>query len=281
MPYTYTSGQGLGSFADNEPSNSEAISNLPVAERQVREYLKDSNSSATGGPNARINREIEDRVTAVSDEQTARTGAIGVLTGLATTLKTNLVAAINEVLAKIATDLSAHRVATTPRGMIAMFGGGTVPIGWKACDGVGTYIGDDTNSYNVPDMRDKFIVCAGPSAGHLSTGGGNNLPLHTHTLPSSTSPHTLVNSEIPSHRHNIDSYNGVAASCAGMNAAKGFGGPATGTVNLENYASSYLKATGGDGGHSHEIGGNVADSANNIDNRPSFIAVTFIIYVGT
>ena len=281
MPYTYTSGQGLDAFADNEPSDSEAISNLPIAERQTRAYLKDPNDSATGGPAARINKEVVDRTDAVTVERTARVGAIGVLADLATILKNNLVAAINEVLAKIATDLSSHRVATTPKGMIVMFGGGTPPVGWKACDGVGTYAGDDNQSYSIPDMRDKFIVAAGPAAGHLSTGGGNSLPLHNHSLPSSTSSHTLVNSEIPSHRHNVDTYNGVATSCAGMNSAKGFGGPSSGTINLENYASSYLRSTGGDGGHNHEIGGNVADSANNIDNRPSFIAVTFIIYIGT
>jgi len=74
----------------------------------------------------------------------------------------------------------AENVASIPRGIITMWSGSinAIPEGWALCDG-----GNGT-----PDLRDRFIVCAGSSYGPGATGGEdthvltiNEMPAHTHT----------------------------------------------------------------------------------------------------
>ena len=68
--------------------------------------------------------------------------------------------------------------------MIVMYKGGSdmVPTGWALCDG----------ENGTPDLRDKFVACAGPSKALNSTGGGqnrltvDNLPPHVHTVKGQT-----------------------------------------------------------------------------------------------
>lgn len=67
-----------------------------------------------------------------------------------------------------------------PSGCIMIWHGtaDTVPDGWAVCDG--------TNG--TPDLRDKFVLCSGPTYAVGATGGEaehkltvNEMPIHNHT----------------------------------------------------------------------------------------------------
>lgn len=57
---------------------------------------------------------------------------------------------------------------------------------WHRCDGL----------YNTPDLRDKFIMCAGPNYPINSDGGSL-----THSLKVTVKGHQLTEAEIPTHNH--------------------------------------------------------------------------------
>jgi len=69
-----------------------------------------------------------------------------------------------------------------PKGVIVMWFGTSVPIGWHLCDG--------TNG--TPDLRDKFIVGAGKSYKLADTGGSKEVALR---YSQSHSKHTLTKKE--------------------------------------------------------------------------------------
>jgi microcystin-dependent protein len=99
----------------------------------------------------------------------------------------------------------------TPRGQVALFGSITPPGGWLLCDGsaidrivysalfsiIGTTfgIGDGTTTFNIPDLRGKFVIGAGmiPVG---TTGGSSSVTLSTTELPAHT--HTITD---PGHNH--------------------------------------------------------------------------------
>lgn len=78
---------------------------------------------------------------------------------------------------KLFDTISKHLI---PTGIICMWSGSTVPIGWHLCDGT-----DGT-----PDLRNRFIVGAGLSYSVGNTGG--------------EAFHTLTTNEMPSHNHNLE-----------------------------------------------------------------------------
>lgn len=65
--------------------------------------------------------------------------------------------------------------ATIPTGLISLWSGsiGSIPAGWALCNG--------TNG--TPDLRDRFVVCAGGGYAVGATGGQTDTTLvsHTHT----------------------------------------------------------------------------------------------------
>lgn len=73
-------------------------------------------------------------------------------------------------------------------GIIALWSGSivTIPTGWQLCDG--------TNG--TPDLRDRFIIGAGPIKAPGTTGGAE---AHTHIV------------DIPEHQHGIPSGEGIYA----------------------------------------------------------------------
>jgi len=66
-----------------------------------------------------------------------------------------------------------------PKGVIVMWSGTTIPIGWHLCDG----------TRGTPDLRDKFIVGAGKHYKLAETGGSKEV--------------TLQNSQLPQRRHSV------------------------------------------------------------------------------
>lgn len=104
--------------------------------------------------------------------------------------------------------------AATPSGTIAAFGGGTAPGGWFPCDGsaqsrsvyanlfaaIGTNWGngDGTGTFNLPDLRNRFIVGAGLIYNLAQLGGAANQSLSVSNLPSHN--HGIID---PGHVHMI------------------------------------------------------------------------------
>jgi len=91
--------------------------------------------------------------------------------------------------------------AGLPIGAIMIWSGSfdTVPTGWHVCDG-GTYGGKTT-----PDMRGRFVPCAGGTYTPNTTGGAAS---QTPTASLTIADHTLTTDELPSHTHSYtDTYN--------------------------------------------------------------------------
>lgn len=133
----------------------------------------------------------------------------------------------------------------TPPGITVPYAGTTSPAGWLMCDGsavsrttygrlfnaIGTIwgTGDNTTTFNVPDIRGYAIVCK-------STGGiFANVAAKTGELT-----HVLTIAEMPAHAH------GYIAPSGGTLINTGGGGNA----HSSNIALTST-ATGGDGAHNN------------------------------
>lgn len=134
-----------------------------------------------------------------------------------------------------------------------------IPEGWALCDG-GTY-----NGYVVPDLRGKFIMGYDVRETHavLDTGGDNNPPI---AAALEVDEHALTVDELPSHRHTYERLPNKTNS-------SGVGGSSSQDNNQQTGYTSYV---GGNQGHDHGI----SDVEDIFDNRPEYVIVAFICYVG-
>lgn len=87
-------------------------------------------------------------------------------------------------------------------GEIKPFAGSTIPTGWLLCDGsavsrttyselftvIGTTYGtgDGSTTFNLPDLRDRFMVGAGDTYNLNSKGGASTVTLDTTMIPAHT-----------------------------------------------------------------------------------------------
>jgi len=73
-----------------------------------------------------------------------------------------------------------YRMKNMMPGMIMLWYGSaeTIPTGWHLCDG----------TMGTPDLRDKFVPCAGGTYDPNETGGSS---AHTHTYTSNSHSHSL------------------------------------------------------------------------------------------
>lgn len=111
----------------------------------------------------------------------------------------------------IAAYLTANPPSGTVTGTIIMFGSATPPTGFLACDGAAvsrtTYAalfavigttwgaGDESTTFNVPDLRNKFPVGSGDAYAANDDGGAATVTL------------TAAQSGLPQHTHTQDSHN--------------------------------------------------------------------------
>ncbi|PKK86436.1 MAG: hypothetical protein CVT48_01155 [Thermoplasmata archaeon HGW-Thermoplasmata-1] len=167
-----------------------------------------------------------------------------------------------------------------PTGTILMWGGSqaSIPGGWILCDGsainrttyarlftaIGTVhgVGDGVTTFQLPNLRDRFIVGAGSTYSVGNTGGANNV--------------ALIVAEMPAHNHGTTSTAGVHTHTTS--------GPQYGAYNYDNGVTTTaewnLKVTvnnvsTSNGDHSHTVssqGGNVAH-----ENRPPYFSLCYII----
>ena len=111
-----------------------------------------------------------------------------------------------------------------PSGVILMWHGtsGNIPSGWVICDG----------NNSTPNLTDKFIKASGTAN---NTGGS-----------STSGATTLSESQIPSHKHNL---NGNNANIAATNSSWATLQSSTNTVSSPNP----IQNTGGGGSHTHSV----------------------------
>lgn len=90
-------------------------------------------------------------------------------------------------------------MATAMKGIIALWSGteATIPFGWAMCNGLN----------GTPDLRDKFIIGAGPAKPPGTTGGASS---HTHVFSGTPAGHTHVFTPT-SHAHDLISGYNIAA----------------------------------------------------------------------
>lgn len=160
-------------------------------------------------------------------------------------------------------------------GMIVMWGNDPIPEGWAACDGK-TY-----NGYVTHDLTDKFIV-AGATAG--TTGGANTLKVSEHVT---VDEHKIGVSELPPHKHdytdryypeNKDQFKD-ASDKEDMPSNYNNGVGSSGGTDKDNDSwltyDTETEETGLGEGHTHGL-----TDTKDLDNRPEFVVLQFIVYVG-
>ncbi|MDI6756685.1 MAG: tail fiber protein [Endomicrobiia bacterium] len=212
------------------------------------------------------------------------TVTIGNMTELAVTTFT--VSAENNRIVNVSTPTAYDDGATKgyveswlPVGTILMWGGtqASIPGGWLLCDGSAisrtTYarlfaaistvhgVGDGVTTFQLPNLRDRFIVGAGSSYTVGNTGGANTV--------------TLSLSEIPSHNHTgttgTDGAHTHSYERATITTVKD--GSGVWTV----YNTWVTGTTSNAGSHGHTI--NAQGSGGAHENRPPYFALCYIIKI--
>jgi len=163
-----------------------------------------------------------------------------------------------------------------------------VPDGWALCNGSAisraTYsdlytltgntfgAGDGSTTFNLPDMRDRFVVGAGSTYSRNGKGGAVS--------------NTISTAQLPSHRHSVSITTGNQSSSHNH----GVGGDAnfvrttaSGGANLGSGTTFRVTITSTTGhqssSHTHSVSGNTGylGSGSAVENRPPYIGLFFII----
>ena len=131
-------------------------------------------------------------------------------------------------------------------GMIMMFTGSTAPSGWVFCDN-----STEAQAAGAPDLRARFIV---------GTGNGSGAGNSTYSTGNTGGAEqvTLNVNQIPSHDHNVDTYNEFASQHGTWATESGYRQVHLGGTRRKPITSD----TGG--GQAHE-------------NRPPYYALAFIM----
>lgn len=174
--------------------------------------------------------------------------------------------------------LIAAIIRTTIVGEIKPYAGSNEPAGWLKCDGravsretyaalfnaIGTTYGtgDGSTTFNIPDLRDRFMVGAGISYALNAKGGEKT--------------HTLTTNEIPAHTHGSS---GAHTHNLNLRNAGTTGSRATNNVTYGASGHDYVNDNpfpSNNGAHTHSsVGGGQAHN-----NMPPYIGINFLIYVG-
>ena len=151
-----------------------------------------------------------------------------------------------------------------PPGTILLNAGARSPSGWFRCTGtavsrttfaalfnaIGTQYGagDGSTTFNIPDLRDRFVLSSGNAHAFGDTGGA--------------AEHTLTVDELPSHAHNLAGIyrSGLVSGTLANEMTYAHAGDAV--LEIDQTAQDGVKATGG--GQAH-------------DNMPPYIVLHYII----
>ena len=199
--------------------------------------------------------------------------------------------------------IDAHKTSA-PIGSIIMWAGSdaNVPDGWALCNGSAvsrtTYsdlytltgntfgAGNGSTTFNLPDMRDRFVVGAGSTYSRNGKGGSTsvtlttaNLAAHTHTGPSHRHTVSITSStESRTHTHEVNMNFRLTNTGTGYASWRNSGTDG----NYHSKTSSTESRT-----HTHSVSGNTgyqgtgntgsAGSSSAHENRPPYIGLFFII----
>lgn len=177
--------------------------------------------------------------------------------------------------------------ALVPSGAVMPYAGATAPANYLLCDGsavsrttyaalyavVGTTygVGDNSTTFNLPDLRARLPLGAGTDpagdGGTITRGtrGGNfkitaaELPAHTHAVG------TLATSSAGGHDHALNLGSGTGSS----------------TINIPRSVSTTDTAARGpvsnDGAHTHTITGATASTGSGTAHLPPYVGLNYII----
>lgn len=150
-----------------------------------------------------------------------------------------------------------------PREIVVPYAGSVlnIPEGWQLCDG----------SNGTPDLRDRFIVAAGPIRAAGTVGGADTVTSSdagAHSHGGATQDHALTEAQMPPHTHPL----------ANVVRNAGSGGTITG---LGSFADGYLATgiTGSGAGHAHVITA-APNHSHTVDTVPAYYALAFIARTG-
>lgn len=223
--------------------------------------------------------------------------------------------------------VAAVQEALVPVGGILPFGRTSAPSGWLACDGqavarTGTYAalfaaigttwgaGDGSTTFNVPDLRDRYLRHAGATySGAVGTTQSDEVKSHTHTAATnSAGEHThtgTTDNESADHTHTFSGttssngshnhttqlsdgghlqYDGGGNGIAGTNRPLGAdsltstNGAHThtysGTTSGRSAAHTHSFSTSSNGGHAHTV---TVNNTGGTENRPYSATVLYCI----
>ena len=195
-----------------------------------------------------------------------------------------------------------------PVGQIIAWSGSSssLPSGYFLCDGsaisrttyaalytiVGTThgAGNGSSTFNLPDLRDRFVVGASNSTGDTTypgvspgaTGGSADaiLKSHTHNLQNHVHGVNLTTNDPGDHDHNVDTLNEFASTHGTWQTGGGYRQAHAGGTHRKPITSDA-------GGHTHTVSGNTGTPAPNTTdalgedatnkNLPPFYALAYII----
>lgn len=214
----------------------------------------------------------------------------------------------DEILAEqyndLRTDVASVLESAVPIGSVIMWSGNSsnVPTGWLLCNGQAvsrtTYetlynlqgnvfgAGDGSTTFNLPDMRDRFVVGAGNAYSSNSQGGSNsNNITHSHTVNAHT--HTIGN-----HTHNCSSLialfnlqNDRAYMVSRSYSWSASNANYTGSSHANTYVSGRGTGVVGntDSGGAGTTSSNGSTTGNggstSVENRPPYLGILYIIKV--
>ena len=179
----------------------------------------------------------------------------------------------------------------------------TAPAGWLICDGsavskttyaelyavVGDTYGSTTETFTLPDLRDRVLVGADTIA-LKATGGSNSVTLttdqlpahshgvtdagHTHSFTGTPHSHTVTD---PGHTHSADVGTGANDALTGMNVESVSGTP--GTTGSATTGISVDNATAGGSNSSETTGISIQNTGagDAINITPASVGVTWLI----
>ncbi|MCK9582139.1 MAG: tail fiber protein [Endomicrobiales bacterium] len=172
-----------------------------------------------------------------------------------------------------------------PRGAIIMWSGTTIPNGWAICDG----------SNGTPNLEDRFILATNNLNELTKTGGSNSyllsvaqLPAHNHTITVDSAgnhSHTgTTGNQSQDHTHttngvstnpNTGSYRGITDDNYSFDGNRALTYSITTTG--ENSSHTHSFTTDSSGSHTHNATSATTGSGTQIDNRPAFYKLAFIM----
>ena len=172
--------------------------------------------------------------------------------------------------------------AFLPIGGIIPFAGSTAPTNYLLCNGnpvsrttysalfavCGTTYGagDGSTTFNLPDLRDRLPLGAGPTFSRGTTGGSDTMTLTTFHLPSHSHSFSDTSTSAGSHGHSLSGSVGSSSHshsvgnqgtrsdilAGGGTTTASTGGGSTGS---DSHSHSLSGSADSAGGHTHDVSG--------------------------